>query len=334
MDHVRFTKMPVVTFYEKQVLVKATYEHDGTIYKKTASLKGDSLRELNAIDSTEDRKRRAIAMAEAKWVTSLPRAAEPPILEAAAPLARNERSRQEPQRLAEEQGPIKRWKGQEPTGSRHEGKQQKGKGICGQNVLHSASGCAAGAWQRLGSFVLHALLLTSVLGEYNRLCAAASLRNPPVSFQDLPMLITQAGLLTWRWTSCTPSWHRPSHGQQQRKQKYSANRTRSRACDGSCGACTRPSPKTKRKSGSCRQLQMPLQSLIWVARFLIRVRPIRASQVGAARSGCKRAAVCSRQSRRLWYAVMEAKRKQRRLLMVFSIMTWSVSATKRLRVTR
>ena len=62
MDHVRFTKLPVVTFYEKQVLVKATYEHDGTIYKKTASLKGDSLRELNAIDSTEDRKRRAIAL--------------------------------------------------------------------------------------------------------------------------------------------------------------------------------------------------------------------------------------------------------------------------------
>ena len=67
--------------------------------------------------------------------------------------------------LDKEQEPIKRRKGQEATGQRHEAKQHKGKGICGQNVLHSTSGCAAGAWQKLGSYILKAILITSVLGE-------------------------------------------------------------------------------------------------------------------------------------------------------------------------
>jgi hypothetical protein len=34
-----------------------------------------------------------------------------------------------------------------------------------QNVLRSTSGCAAGAWQKLSSYILKAILITSVLGE-------------------------------------------------------------------------------------------------------------------------------------------------------------------------
>ena len=216
----RYLKPPKVYPYASQWVVKADYEHEGVTYKhKAFGIKGDGLAELLGIPSTEERERKAIELATRKWMASTP-ASESPAPVIPEPIARGERARKEPERLDNEQEPIKRRKGQEPTGQRHEAKQHKGKGHCAQNMLRIAGGCAAGAWQKLGFYFLKAVVITSVLGEYKynseRTC---SVLNPLVSYQDLPMLIIQAGLLmhTWRWALCTPTWHRRSHERQQQK---------------------------------------------------------------------------------------------------------------------
>jgi hypothetical protein len=132
---------------------------------KSFSIKGDGLAELLEILSKKERERKAIELATRKWMASTPASENPtPVIQ--EPIARGERATQQSERLDKEQEPIKRYRSQVSTGQRHEeGKQHKGKGICGRNVLHSASGCAAGAWQKLGSYVLTAIFITSVLGE-------------------------------------------------------------------------------------------------------------------------------------------------------------------------
>jgi hypothetical protein len=161
----RYLKPPKVYPYANRLIVTADYEHEGVTYKrKSFSIKGDGLAELLGIPSTEERERKAIELATRKWMASTP-ASESPAPVIPEPIARGERARKEPERLDNEQEPIKRCRSQVPTGQRHEAKQHKGKGICGQNVLHSTSGCAAGAWQKLGSYILKAILITSVLGE-------------------------------------------------------------------------------------------------------------------------------------------------------------------------
>jgi hypothetical protein len=155
-----------VCAYANRWVVKADYEHEGVKYKrKSFSIKGDGLAELLGIPSTEERERKAIALATRKWMASTPASDNPaPVIP--DPVARGERARKEPERLDKEQEPIKTRKGQEPTGQRHEANQHKGKGgPCARNLLHSAGGCAAGAWQKLGSYISKAILITSVLGE-------------------------------------------------------------------------------------------------------------------------------------------------------------------------
>jgi hypothetical protein len=170
---ITFLKPPKVYSYERQWIVKGEYKHEGIEYKrKSASIKGDELDSLLALPSAEDREQRAIELAKGKWIELLPSSEShtPAISEGAEPISsgkRPERERTAPKRLDKEQSPIKRKSG--VTGQRHEAKQDSGKKHRARNIFRSSTCNAARAWQQLGSFVLHALLLTSVLGEYNRL---------------------------------------------------------------------------------------------------------------------------------------------------------------------
>ena len=155
----KWTKPPAVRIEDTRAYVRADFELNGIQHtRKSVTLTGSDLQQVMAGADTAARHRIAVEIATRRWRTKLGGAAEQQAAPTDPPAAleRKSRARKEPDRLQNEQEPIKKYKSQEATGSRHEAKAAKGKQRAGKNTFRS-EGSAVGAWQKLGSFALHVL---------------------------------------------------------------------------------------------------------------------------------------------------------------------------------
>ena len=147
----KWLKEPVVYTYldRGQVVVRASYEHEGVVYKKQSTcITGDRLRQLLAFPDTEH-KQRAIALARAKWLEDRGRAGEPPApaIQPPEPKSTGQRKRKAPTWLETEEGQhqgMRQW----ATGSRNKkAAEGKGKGA-------ASAGKQSGAGEMQGRLVV------------------------------------------------------------------------------------------------------------------------------------------------------------------------------------